>query len=330
MSTSTGLSAQLGISVAETTYGTYVAPTTFVEFTSESLKLDKEYIRTAGIRAGRLGQSENLHVATTRSVSGGVSFDVQNKGFGKWLNLLHGDAVTPSSVGGGAYRQTHNIGTSAPDGKSATIQVGRPDVGGTVRPFSYLGCCISQAVFTLSQGGVVTVEFTIDGNDETTAQTIATASYATDSTPFIFNSGSIEFDDSVVTDCINSVKITINNPMASNRYCIGSGAVKKHPLQNGLTTVTAEVEAEFASLTQHAAFTAATRRKFELNCTGQAIGSATGVPALNFTMASTVATSSAPVVSGPDIISESITLEALDNGTDPLLVVDYTGGDSSL
>lgn len=326
----TGLGAQLGVSVPESTFATYVAPTSFVEFTSESLKLEKEYIRTAGLRAGRLAQSENLHVATTRQVDGSVSFDAQNKGLGRWLNLLHGNVVTPGASNGGTYLQTHNIGTTEPDGKSVTIQVGRPDVNGTVRPFSYVGCKIAQAQFTLERGGVVTAEFTIDGADETTAQTLATATYVTDSTPFNFIGGSIEFDDVVLLDCVQSATITIANPMATDRFCIGAGAIKKAQIQNGLTSVTAELQAEFSSLTQHTAFTAATRRKFELNCLGTAIGAGTGVPFLNFTLPSTVTTSSAPVVSGPDIISESLTLEGLDDGTNAALTVAYAGGDASL
>jgi hypothetical protein len=301
-----------------------------MEFTSESLALNKEYIRTAGLRAGRLAQSENLHVATTRAVDGSVSFDPQNKGLGKWLNLLHGNTVTPTLTGGGIYLQTHNIGTTEPDSKSATIQVGRPDVSGTIRAFSYLGCKVSQAVFTLERGGVVSAEFTIDGQDETTAQTIATATYATDSTPFNFINGSIEFDDVILTDCVNSATITITNPMATDRYCIGSGATKKAPVQNGLTSVSVSLEAEFSSLTQHTAFTASTRRKFELNCAGTAIGAGTGTPYLNFTLASTVTTASNPVVSGPDILTESLTLEGLDDGTNPVLVVAYASGDSTL
>ncbi|MFB8420317.1 hypothetical protein ACFC63_33010, partial [Streptomyces albidoflavus] len=53
MAIGSGLGAQLGIA-AETTYGTYVAPSKFIEFTQESLALKKTTAQSAGIAAGRL------------------------------------------------------------------------------------------------------------------------------------------------------------------------------------------------------------------------------------------------------------------------------------
>jgi hypothetical protein len=53
MAIGSGLGAQLGIS-AETTYGTFVAPAKFIEFTKESLALKKTTAQSAGIAAGRL------------------------------------------------------------------------------------------------------------------------------------------------------------------------------------------------------------------------------------------------------------------------------------
>ena len=47
-----GLGGQLGLA-AESTYGTFVAPTRWFEFNSESLHLERERIESAGIRAGR-------------------------------------------------------------------------------------------------------------------------------------------------------------------------------------------------------------------------------------------------------------------------------------
>ena len=53
MAIGSGLGAQLGI-VAESSYGTFLAPTRFVEFTKESLVLKKTTAQSMGIAAGRL------------------------------------------------------------------------------------------------------------------------------------------------------------------------------------------------------------------------------------------------------------------------------------
>lgn len=328
MSTRSGIAAQLGVST-EGTVGTYQAPTTFIEFTSESLRLVKDYIRTSGLRAGRAFQSENLHVPTTRRVEGSLNFDVQDQGLGKFLNLLHGNTVTPASLTGGLYRQTHNIGLTDPYGKALGIQVGRPDVAGTVQPFSYLGCKVAAVTFSLERGGVVTAEVSIDGMDETTSESLGAATYATSSVPFNFLNADIEFDDVVLTDCVRSATVTVTLPMDTERFCIGNGATKKEPILNGPISVEIGLEAEFASLTQHTAFTAATRRKIELLCTGTTT-SGTYASALNFTAASTVTTGEGPVVEGPDVLTQNLTLEVLDNGSDTPLVIEYVSADASL
>lgn len=324
-----GVAAQLGIAT-EVTWGTYVAPATFLPFTSESLRLEKEYIRTAGLRAGRLAQSEALHVATTKSVAGGVSIDVLQKGMGKLLNLLHGNTVVPAQIAATtAYRQTHDIGTTDPFGKSLTIQVGRPDVGGTVRSFSYLGSKATQATFSLERGGVLTAEWEFDGKDEDTGQSLGAATYAAASIPFSFQSGNIEIDDVVLTDCIQSATVTVAIPQATDRYCISSSQTKKEPIQNGLVEITMDLEAEFASLTQHTAFVNATRRKVELICSqGDAGGS--NPFKFAFTAAKTITTGAGPVVEGPDILTQALSVEVVDDGATAPLSIEVVSTDLTL
>ncbi|MFL4908488.1 hypothetical protein ACJ6WF_36135 [Streptomyces sp. MMS24-I2-30] len=74
MAIGSGLGAQLGIS-AETTYGAYVAPARFFEFTKESLVLKKTTAQSAGIAAGRLLALSSRRVVTRREVSGSIDLD---------------------------------------------------------------------------------------------------------------------------------------------------------------------------------------------------------------------------------------------------------------
>ena len=52
MGSKTGLAAQLGVGV-ESSWGTRVAASRFLEITSESLKLDIQRVESQGLRAGR-------------------------------------------------------------------------------------------------------------------------------------------------------------------------------------------------------------------------------------------------------------------------------------
>src|SRR4051794_13964428 len=94
MAIGSGLGAQVGIA-PEVTYGTYVAPTKFVEFTKESLALQKTTAQSAGIAAGRLVALSSRRVVTQRQASGSLEMEVTTKGMGTLLQTLMGTSVTP-------------------------------------------------------------------------------------------------------------------------------------------------------------------------------------------------------------------------------------------
>lgn len=329
MGAKAGIGAQLGVAT-EGTWGTYAAPTTYYPFLDESLKRIQNYIRSSGLRAGRFVQPEALHVQTTRTIEGQLHLDVLTKSFGKLFNQLHGNTVTPVQIAATtAYRQTHDIGLTVPDGKGLTIQVGRPDVGGTVRAFSYTGCKVLAAEFSCDRGGILESLWTIDGQDETTAQTLGTATYVATAIPFAFTSGTIEFDDVQLVDCVRSAKLNVSLPSEVDRFCLSAAQTKKEPIVNGLIPITAQIEVEFASLNQYTAFTAATRRKFELRFNqGDAGGS--NPFACNFTVAKTVTVSEAPVVQGPDVLTSVWTVEAVDDGSAAPLSIEYVSTDTTI
>jgi len=323
-----GLGAQLGIAT-ESAYGTYTAPTTFLKPTSESIERSNNYVRTFGLGGGSLVQDKNLHVQTTRTAAGAIALDVLDKGFGKFLNMLHGNAVTPAALTGGLFRQVHNVGLTAPTGKSLTVQVGRPDASGTVQPFSYLGCKVTQLAFTLELNGVVSASVTLDARDEVTNQTLATATYATNAVPFNFTNATIEFDDVLLTDCVTSATVTIPLSLKVDRYGIGSGATKKEPVPNAPMAPTIALNMEFSNLNQHTAFNNSTARKVELLC-GGSTSSGTYSSALNFTAASTKTTDAGAAVAGPDVLMQQVTLEVVSDGTNAPLAIEYVSGDSAL
>lgn len=323
-----GLGAQLGIAT-ETTYATFVPPATFFPFTSEGLTLEKSYVRSQGLRANRMFQAQDLHVGTTRTVSGPVVMELLTKGMGKWFNQLHGNTVTPvQQAATTAYLQTHDIGTSSPDGKSLSVQVGRPDTGGTVRAFSYRGCKVLGATINLESGGLSTVTWNLDGRDESTADALGSATYATNALPFNFTQGVVEVADVAIAN-VRSISIEISLPSATDRYHLGNAGVKDQPFTNAIAEVTANATLEFSSLTDHTRFTAETVAKLELNLTGSLIAS-TYYNSCNFTLNAAKQTSSGPTVDGPDILTTDVSFEGLDNGSTAPLSIQYQSTDTAL
>lgn len=329
MAPRSGIGAQLGLA-KETTYGTGVTVTRFLPFTREQLQVDYEWVRTAGLRAGRLVQMDELHVQTTKSVSGSIECDFLTKGMGLLLDQLHGATVTPTQIGStAAYQQIHPIGTVEPDLKSLTIQVGRPRTDGTVQPFTYLGCKVTQAEFECERGGVLRSSWQIDGRDETTATALATATYPSGAIPFVFTGGSVKFDGSAPAALVRSAQLRIEIPYESDRYSLAATPLKALPVVNGQIQISAELELEFADLAHQTAFTSATRRQLDLQFDGPAIGGGNNFRLL-FTAPKCVTVGQGPTVDGPEVVTQTVQLEIVDPGSSAPLTITYISTDTSL
>lgn len=323
-----GLGAQLGVRKEEA-YGTYKAPNRFIPLNSESLSLAKEYVRSKGLRAGRLAQAKNLHRATTRSVSGDISFELFDQGMGALFDLLHGDAAAPAKIGAStAYKQLHKIGLSSPWGKSATVQVGRPDTGGTVRPFSYLGCKGVSMKISIEASGIATVSMSLDGQDEVTGEALAAATYDSDALPFTFQQMDVLVGGEGIGN-VRSITIEISVPQNTSRYHLGNEGKKDQPIANELVAVTANATLEFASLTDHNRYKNEEVPKLALTATGGEIDSEHDFAA-NFTLPAAKQVSSSPQVSGPDVLTTDVSFEGLDNGTEAPLEVELISTDTAL
>lgn len=168
MAVGAGLSASLGIAT-ESTVGTPVVVTRFIEFDSESVSLKKNMVQGAGLRGGGLVARASRRVNTGRSVGGDLNFSVVTNGFGLVLQHMMGSfSTTATSIGGGLYQQVHNTGTL--QGKSFTTQIVRPDTTGvlTQNAFTYPGCKITDWEVGVAQNAQVKAKLTIDALDEAT------------------------------------------------------------------------------------------------------------------------------------------------------------------
>lgn len=315
MAIGSGLSAQLG-GKKETTYGTPVTVDQFWEFGSETLKLDKNYILSRQLRAGRTFQSSSRRTATTRSAAGNITLEVPTLGFGFWIDLLHGNTVTPvQQAATTAYLQTHNIGTTAPD-KSATIQVGRPDTGGTVRAFTYTSAMVTSWQLNFALNEFLIAEFGLDAQEELTATALATASYPTGLQSFNFTQGSIYIGGVLAANILGG-SIQGGLPRKVDRFYMGATGLKAKPIQNDYATAGGTLNTEFTNLTQYGLFTAGTISEVRLEFISSALAG-TAIPfSVKVTMAACGYEGETPNVSGPDVLDQPLPFVALDDGTNP-------------
>lgn len=319
MAIGSGLAAQVAAK-KETTYGTRVVPDKFYEFASEGGIRNQRYLESRPLRAGRFFQSEPRRVLTTRDAGVSITGEVPNKNFGVIVDLAHGNTVTPVQQGATtAYLQTHNL-TGDPT-KSATIQVGKPDTGGTVRPFDYTGCMLNE--FSLSCEVDGWLEFTagFDAQDEDTAQTLATASYPTNLEGFNFQQCVVTVNSVVQNlttgSLVRSMALDLSLPRANERYGLRSSALKAKPILNDYTPGSGTIGYEFTDMTQYGLFTAGTKVPIIFAFTG-ASNAGTAIPySLTITIASAQFTGTTPQVGGPDILAFDAPFSILDDGTNP-------------
>lgn len=199
MSIGSGISAQLGIAT-ETTPGTPVAVTRFVEFDSETMAMKKHTVQGAGLRGGSLVKRGIRRNVVAREAAGDIAFDVPTNGIGLFLQHMLGSfSATATSIGGGMYQQIHNIGSL--QGKAFTLQIVKPDTSGTLSAdaFTYPGCKVSDWELSVQQQQQLKLKLTLDAIDEatpsnsfapTTLSAAATAGAASISTAATIPAGS--------------------------------------------------------------------------------------------------------------------------------------------
>lgn len=319
MPSGTGLDSQIGFG-EETTPGTAVTVATFTEFENESLTTAPTWMETTGLRAGGRYVKRVSRVRQTRdNVEGSVTLEVPTKG----ASLLWKHCVASSVAASGTGTQAHTFGGTWA-GAALTVQVGRPEPVSpfTVRPFTYAGCKVTSWEFSCSTGesAMLTMEFA--GMSATTATALAAAAYPTNVSNFGFDQIAATLGGvSLVSSGLVATGITIRGefPLATERQGLGFGRTKAEALLIGPPTITATLEGEFNKPALYDPFIAETAQAFVVTCTN-------GTQTLTFDMPAVKIKEASPQVGGPEIVTSTVELEALDNETNPPITITTVQG----
>ncbi|MCX4468724.1 phage tail tube protein [Micromonospora sp. NBC_01655] len=169
---------------------------------------------------------------------GNLSMGVYSKGMGLLLGGLMGGTVSPVQQGAtAAYLQTHPL--ADPAGKSYTMQAGVPDLGGTVRPYTYLGCQITAAEFSCEVNGGLTVSIEVDARDVSEAQTLAAPSYPVVN-EFHFAQAALKlgtYGAEALVDGIRSMSLRIERPKHDGGPYMGSAGLRSQGVLNAWSAV---------------------------------------------------------------------------------------------
>jgi hypothetical protein len=316
MAIGSGLGSQIGIA-AESTYGTYVAPTYFPEFSKESIKLKKTTAQSGGIASGRLLQVSSRRVVTQREASGGFELEVTNKRFGLLLQALMGTTVTPvQQTSTAAYLQTHTLADTA--GKSLTIQKGVPLTTGALMDYTALGCKVTSAEFTCEVGGMLTSSWEIDGKTVDEAQTLAAPSYLTGLAPFGFHQMTVKtgnFGSEAALDGVRKMSLKFERGMATDRFYAGQGGLKKEPISNDYVKITGSIEADFTATTLADLFSSDAATSLIWDFTSATEIAATYPYYIRFNLPAIHIDDEPPTIDGPEVIRTTFGFTSLFDGT---------------
>lgn len=339
-----GLVSQLGWGV-ESTAGTAVTANKFQPHVSESLKLDLSRAQGEGLYGSTNGVALiSRNVTTTRSVSGDFECELTDTGLGTLWRAALGSTTTPSVLSGSAYQAVFQPGDQASAGSSLTLQVGRPQTNGTVKPFTWNGAKITSFEF----GGGITdplnVTFGVDAWNETTATSLATASYVSGQQQFtgadltITLGGTASTTSSVVGTSggttltgVKGVTVKGENPLATERFYAGSSGVKSEQVVNGYRTYEIELDMDLVNTaTLYDLFVANTTTAIKLTWAKATAITGSHYPTLEVVVAAAKITMAETNVDGTDLTPQKVTLTALFDGTNAPFQIRTISTDTAL
>lgn len=163
-----GMSAQWGYK-AESTWSTPVVVDTFLPLVTETLSAEKERIESAGIIAGRRVLTSDQWTPGKVKVGGSIQTELYNKNIATLVSHMMGDASSPYTPG-------------SLDGFGLTMQIGTPDIAGTVNPRTYSGCKIAKWELACQVGEIATLGLDIVARREILYRTVADGATNTNTT----------------------------------------------------------------------------------------------------------------------------------------------------
>jgi len=333
-----GLGSQIGFA-PETTYGTAVTPTTFLEARSVGLEAQVEHMMSEGLRSGLRVMRSDRYVVNRKGVTGDIELDITTNNLARWLIHSMGDSRATSTIKsavGSVYTYTMQLGDPA-SLSALTIQTGIEDNAGTVRRMDATGCYITEFSLSNEIDGIVAGSFSIDGRDYAPSASAATsATYATGTEPLAFTQGAFTIGGTAVP--IRSYELSVTHGYDVERYQINSTSLKSRPIVNALDEITATIEMEFNGaaagatwatddlVTKYRAGT--TLSNVQIIWTGATAISGGSFPTLTALIPSALITSCTPTIEGPEIINLSMEIMALDNGSNQPLSLTYVSSEN--
>ena len=239
---------------AEEEFAVEATPTVSIETMSDSIVEQREALETLAYRANLMA----LRLDRTKLLPQGATGTIEAPLLSSGLELLLASAVgdyffTPGATVDDANRHDFVAGGNASP-VSLTAVIGRPDVNGVVRGFTYVGgSCTS---FTITQGvnEVAALNLEMDFADELIADnpTMPTPAYPADAVQLHWTDCLVEIDladgEGFVPLDTKSFQMTVGQNRDVDRRFLRQSHYKKRQVRKGVPEVEGEFSGEFEGM----------------------------------------------------------------------------------
>lgn len=312
-----------------TGYGDYQAPSRFLEFVSESMQLQQDYIESAAIRAGTFVRRSDRRVVNRKGAGGQVTHEVASNGYGLLFKHMMG-AVNIATPSGGTLTRDQTFTLADLWNLSLTMQKGVPrqfGVAANVDPFSYVGTKVMDWTISNSVDGLLQLVMTLDAQDETLAQSLAAASFPAGQTLLSFLGGQITIAGA--NEDVTSFSLTRTSGQKGDRRYLRNSALQKQPIIADVSDITGSIEIDYEASTAYQRFTSGAIASLTALWEGPIIETTfkTGVlitlPAVQFT-------GETPKIDGPGVIMQPLPFKVLNDGTNEPVTIRYRTTDTAV
>lgn len=327
MGTASGANTILGFS-EETTYGTFVTPSRFKAFLSETLKYARTMITSTAIRGGlRQGPIGALRREVSSGAAGDIKMELTTTGWGLLFKHLLGAVATTNA--GAAY--THTFTPGSLDGKSLSFHKQlRDGASSIVRAFQYPGSKITSMEISVSPDKMVEVGMSVDSRDEVANTTTVAATFNANDRPYSYVDVALSLAGSPAANP-PEMTLKIENPMNVDRRFIGSAGKKSEPIPNAQLAVTGKLKAEFANGSNiYDRYRSDTPTPLVLTLTFPTVIPTTVIPpSVTFTLPDVRFDGDSPTVADLDLLSVDHEFKAVWDQTNDTVTIAYVTADAT-
>jgi len=233
-------------------------------------------------------------------------------------------------------------------GKSLTIQKGAPASDGTVMPFTYVGCKITDWEIAVSTGAIAQLTINVDGRNELggagnsdplngSVPTLATFSLPTGGRgteefhfrqATLFTGGTPTVASNIVsltgaTAAANVLSASVKQTLSLDdaRYFLNGNGFKSEQIENGFRSITGQLTAEWLSTAaMYNAFAADTTTSLQLTFTGPVVSTSNYL--LDIIIPNIKLDGESPKAGGPQIVQQAVSFTGLDDeSTTPIQII---------